>query len=217
MYAMILAAGMGTRMKPLTNDMPKPLLKVHGKPLLQYHIEALVAASVTRIVINTGIMGDMIEKYFGSGEAFNVNITYSAEGDNPLKTGGGIKNALHHLGSVPFILVNGDIWTDYNLSQLPDTVNGLAHLVMVDNPTHHPQGDFYLHGQRLRESGDPKLTYSGIGVFSHTLFANRPAKVFELGPLLRSAIQQDRVSGEYYPGVWYDIGTPERLEMIDNT
>ncbi len=203
-------------MKSLTNDIPKPLLMVRGKPLLQYHIEALAAASVTDIVINTGIMGDMIEKYFGSGEVFNVNITYSAEGNNPLETGGGIKNALHYLGDAPFILVNADIWTDYNMSQLPDTVNDLAHLVMVDNPAHHPQGDFSLSGHRLKEIGDTKLTYSGIGVFSHALFADMSEKVFQLGPLLRTAIQQDRVSAEHYAGVWCDVGTSDRLQSINS-
>jgi len=142
MKAMILAAGRGERMRPLTDQLPKPLLTIDGKPLLQYHIEALAAAGIRELVINHALMGEMIEERFGNGESFKVHISYSAEGDNPLQTGGGIKHALPLLGEAPFIVVNGDIWTDYDFSCLPAVPAGLAHLVLVNNPPHHPHGDF---------------------------------------------------------------------------
>lgn len=213
---MILAAGKGERMKPLTNDVPKPLLPAGGKPLLQYHLEALAVASVTEIVINTGIHGEKIESCFGSGKEFGVNIRYSHEGDNPLETGGGICNALPLLGDKPFIVVNADIWTDYDFSVLSADLPGLAHLVMVDNPGHNPEGDFGLKAGMIHTQSGPLLTYSGIGVYHPRLFdAHRPGS-FPLAPLLRTAIEAGQASGEYYPGAWLDIGTPERLNRLNN-
>jgi len=215
MIAMILAAGKGERMKPLTDDTPKSLLEVGGKPLLQYHVEALAAANVTEIVINTGIHGNKIESRFGSGHGYGVNIRYSREGDNPLETAGGIRQALSMLGPFPFILVNADIWTRYDFSSLPTSLSGLAHLVLVDNPDHHPGGDFALSGSRVLDTGPDKLTYSGIGVYHPKLFEVLKPGYSPLAPLLRAAINDNRVSGEYYPGDWQDIGTPARLDGLN--
>jgi len=215
MRAMILAAGRGERMRPLTDHMPKPLLSIAGKPLLQYHIEALVAAGVTELVINHALMGKMIEDYFGTGEAFNVHINYSAEGSAPLETGGGIKQALPLLGDAPFIIVNGDVWTDYDFSRLPAELTGLAHLVLVSNPPHHRCGDFQLKRGRVKDSGQQRYTYSGIGVFSPALFSLARERVFPLAPLLRAAMHEDQVDGELYAGRWLDIGTVERLQLAN--
>ncbi|MEX2524514.1 MAG: nucleotidyltransferase family protein [Gammaproteobacteria bacterium] len=212
MRAMILAAGRGERMRPLTDTTPKPLLEVGGRPLLQHHIEGLARAGITEIVVNTGPLGDQIEARFGDGALFGANIIYSHEGDAPLETGGGIRRALPLLGEGGFLVVNGDIWTDYDFSGLPDAPAGLAHLVLVDNPGHHPEGDFVLEdGRIVREDDRPRRTYSGIGVFRPELFRDEPATAFPLAPLLRRAIRRGEVSGEFYPGVWLDIGTPERL------
>ncbi len=215
MRAMILAAGRGVRMRPLTDHKPKPLLSIAGKPLLQYHIEALAAAGVTEMVINHALMGKMIEDYFGSGRSFNVHISYSAEGSEPLETGGGIKQALPLLGDAPFIVVNGDVWTDYDFSRLPAEPTGLAHLVMVNNPPHHRGGDFQLRQGKVKDTGQQRYTYSGIGVFRPALFSLARQRVFPLAPLLRSAMQRDLVDGELYPGKWLDIGTVERLKLAN--
>jgi MurNAc alpha-1-phosphate uridylyltransferase len=211
MKAMILAAGLGERMRPLTEHRPKPLLEIAGKPLLQYHIEALARASVTELVINHALMGAMIEEYFGKGERFNINIRYSAEGDEPLETAGGIKRALPLLGEAPFIVVNGDIWTDFDFSRLPASPTGLAHLVLVDNPPHHPQGDFQLKDGDLKDRGSKRYTFSGIGVYHPALFKTMTEEVFPLAPLLKEAMKNDQVTGELHPHLWLDIGTPERL------
>jgi N-acetyl-alpha-D-muramate 1-phosphate uridylyltransferase len=215
MKAMILAAGRGERMLPLTKDKPKPLLMVAGKPLLQHHIEALAGAGITEIVINHALMGNMIEDYFGNGQSFNVSIEYSAEGLEPLETGGGIYRALPLLGQQPFIVVNGDVWTDFDFSLLPDEPEGLAHLVLVNNPHHHPQGDFCLQAGKVRDVGAEKYTFSGIGVYRQALFTASKEVSFPLAPLLRSVMQRDLISGEIYTGSWFDIGTPERLEAIN--
>jgi len=215
MYAMILAAGKGERMKPLTDKTPKPLLVAAGKPLLQYHIEALAAASIREIVINTGVHGDQIESRFRNGVNLGVNIRYSHEGDMPLGTGGGIRRALPLLGNMPFVLVNGDIWTEFDFSGLPTVLSGLAHLVMVNNPDHNRGGDFALSGEQVRELGQSLLTYSGIGVYDPGLFALLEEGPFSLVPLLKRAIRAGRVSGEYFVGKWLDIGTPTRLEALN--
>lgn len=215
MHAMILAAGLGTRMRPLSEDLPKPLLPVGGKPLLQYLVEALARADAGRIVINHGRMGDKIEAAFGDGEGFGVEILYSAEGPVPLETGGGIRRALPLLGPAPFIVANGDICTDFDFTGLPARPAGLAHIVLVPNPAHHPAGDFCLEGTQVRETGPQRLTYSGIGVFRPELFQDCPAGAFPLGPLLREAIRRDQVSGEYFSGRWMDVGDPDRLRELD--
>jgi MurNAc alpha-1-phosphate uridylyltransferase len=214
-YAMILAAGKGERMKPLTNSTPKPLLVAGGKPLLQHHIEALAAAAVTGIVINTGMFGEQIESRFGSGRDFGVEIHYSHEGRQPLGTGGGIRRALPLLGDAPFILVNGDVWTDFPFNRLPAAVQGLAHLIMVDNPDHNPRGDFCLDGRLLRERGGVLLTYSGVGVLDPRLFEHEGETSFSLVRLLKQAMQASQVSGEHYAGRWVDVGTPERLDRLN--
>jgi MurNAc alpha-1-phosphate uridylyltransferase len=213
---MILAAGKGERMRPLTNTMPKPLLAAAGKPLLQYHIEALAAASIRDLVINTGSHGEQIEARFGTGAGLGVSIRYSHEGAAPLGTGGGVRKALPLLGGAPFILVNGDVWTDFDFSGLPAAPAGLAHLVLVANPAHNPQGDFSLEDGRVRPGGRQRLTYSGIGVYDPAMFADTPSGEFSLVPLLKLAMQSERVRGEYYSGAWLDIGTPERLAQLEN-
>ena len=216
MKAMILAAGKGERMQPLTDQLPKPLLTIDGKPLLQYHIEALATAGIRELVINHALMGEMIEERFGNGESFKVRISYSAEGDNPLQTGGGIKRALPLLGEAPFIVVNGDIWTDYDFSCLPAVPAGLAHLVLVNNPPHHPHGDFQLNGNEVQDGGEIRYTYSGIGVYHASLFTGIEQDSFPLAPLLREAMQKQLVSGEFFKGEWLDIGTPQRLQAINS-
>ncbi len=216
MRAIILAAGRGERMRPLTDTVPKPLLEIDGKPLIQYHIERLVRAGTKDIVINHGRLGHLIEERLGEGNLFNVHIHYSAEGDAPLETGGGIFRALNNLGPDPFIVVNADIWTDYPYEQLPVYPAGLVHLVMVPNPPQHPEGDFGLREGWLTNRTGPRYTYSGIGVYRPELFRGQQDGKFPLAPLLRQAIEQRAVSGEVYRGDWADIGTPERLQEIRN-
>jgi MurNAc alpha-1-phosphate uridylyltransferase len=213
---MILSAGRGERLRPLTDHSPKPLLMVGNKPLLQYHIEALAIAGITELVINHALMGEMIEDYFGDGHAFKVDISYSVEGSEPLETGGGILHALPLLGEKPFIVVNADVWTDYDFSSLPEEPEGLAHLVLVRNPPHHAQGDFTLQGNKVKDVGQDSYTYSGIGVYQQALFADMEEGTFPLAPLLRTAIQKNLVSGEFYAGTWLDIGTEERLDVANN-
>lgn len=215
MLAMILAAGRGERMRPLTDTLPKPMLPVCGKPLLQYHVEALARAGFTELVINHARFGERIEAWFANGAAFGVQIRYSAEGDDPLETGGGIKRALPLLGDGPFLVVNGDTWTDFPLETLKTTPVGQAHLVMVGNPAHHPQGDFSLQNGKVSVSGEPRYTFSGIGVYRSSLFSAIEKQVFPLAPLLRRAMEQGEISGEFYPGRWFDIGTPARLAQLE--
>ncbi len=213
---MILAAGPGERMHPLTENTPKPMLAVAGKPLLQHHIEALAKAGFTDLIINHGRFGYLIESCFGDGSQFGVNIHYSAEGERPLETGGGIKQALGLLGSGPFLVVNGDIWTDFPLQSLTKRTNtGLAHLIMAPNPPHHPDGDFAMRDGMLLMEGAPKYTFSGIGLYSPALFAPLKAGRFPLAPLLRRAIGNGQISGEIYTGHWFDIGTAQRLARLD--
>jgi MurNAc alpha-1-phosphate uridylyltransferase len=211
MYAMILAAGKGERMMPLSLATPKPLLEAGGKPLLQYHLESLARASVSGVVINTGRLGHQIEARFGNGTGLGLAIEYSHEGNEPLGTGGGILKALPLLGESPFILVNGDVWTDFDFRTLSGDIQGLAHLVMVANPEHHPEGDFVLKGRQLQMEGSPRYTYSGIGVYRPGLFALPGENLFSFVPLLKTAINRNQVSGEIHPGLWFDIGTPQRL------
>ncbi len=215
MRAMILAAGKGTRMRPLTDNTPKPLLKIADRCLIEYHIMRLVQAGFNEIVINLAYLGEQIEQTLGTGARYNAQLFYSHEGDTPLETGGGIFHALPLLGNQPFLVVNGDIWTDYPFEKLINKINGLAHLVLVDNPPHHPQGDFVLEQQRIYRQGTPRLTFSGIGVYHPDLFIECPKPPFPLLPLLLKAMQIDAVTGEYYPKEWIDIGTPERLQQLD--
>lgn len=217
MKAMILAAGRGERMRPLTDHTPKPLLEVAGKPLIVHHLEALRTAGVTDLVINTGHLGERLPAALGDGRAWGVNIAYSPEPPDALETGGGIFQALPLLGPDPFLVVNGDIWTDYPLAALKETPVNLAHLVLVDNPAQHPTGDFALLPEtgKVCLSGLRRLTFSGVSVLRPTLFAGCTAGRFPLGPLLRQAIALGAVTGERYPGIWRDIGTPQRLAELD--
>jgi len=211
MKAMILAAGKGERMRPLTLHTPKPLLKVAGKSLIEHQINRLVAAGVRELVINHAWLGEKIEAHLGDGERFSLNITYSRE-SQPLETGGGIFRALPLLGDAPFIVVNGDIFTDYDFVNVPQTLDGLAHLVLVDNPEHHPEGDFSLQQDRVVSPGATNtLTYSGIALLHPQLFTDCFNGAFKLAPLLREAMAQGRLSGEHFAGRWIDVGTAERL------
>ena len=214
MKAMILAAGRGERMRPLTDHTPKPLLKAGGKCLIEFHIEKLVAAGITDLVINHAHLGDLIEQVLGGGERYGSTIRYSCE-TIALETAGGIFNALPLLGDAPFVVVNGDIWSEYDYSQLPKAINGLAHLVLVDNPEHHPSGDFALKDGLVQQQGERKLTFSGISLLSPALFIDSKPGAFPLAPLLRDAMDKGVVSGEHYAGRWFDIGTPQRLQMLD--
>ena len=206
-------------MRPLTDKMPKPLLRAAGKPLLQYHIEALARAGFTELVINHARFGAQIEAQFGAGAAFGVNIRYSAEGDSPLQTGGGIKHALPLLGDEPFLVINGDIWTDFplqTLQTLNTTPAAQAHLALVPNPAHHPHGDFTLQHGAVSDTGEPRHTFSGIGVYHPELFHSAPDQVFPLAPILRHAMKDGLVTGEIYRGPWFDIGTPARLAQLES-
>lgn len=214
MRAMILAAGKGERMRPLTLHTPKPLLPVAGKALIEYHIEALAAAGITELVINHAWLGRQVEQALGNGSRYGVSIAYSPETE-PLETGGGIRHALPLLGSEPFIVVNGDVWTDYDFSRLAWQGDDLAHLVLVTNPAHHPEGDFVLAGGRVCAGGAGRLTYSGIAMLHPQLFADSAPGAFRLAPLLRRAMEQSRVSGEHFAGRWLDVGTVERLAEAD--
>ena len=213
--AMILAAGRGDRLRPHTDRHPKPLLPIGGRPMIEYHLDALAAAGFTDVVINQGWLGEQLPPALGDGGRWGLNIHYSPEGYPALETGGGIFNALPLLGDGPFVVVNGDVWTDYPLQQLPATLTGLAHLVLIDNPPHNPDGDFHLAGGQIRDAGSPRLTFSGIGVYSPSLFNACSSGAFPLAPLLRTAIAAGQVSGEHYRGLWVDVGTPERWQSLD--
>lgn len=214
MKAMILAAGRGERMRPLTDNTPKPLLWSGSKRLIEYLIESLAAAGFIDLVINHAYLGGQIEQALGNGGRYGVQIRYSPEGAQGLETGGGIFQALPLLGKEPFLAVNGDIWTDYPFTRVQQAPIGLAHLILVDNPPYSPQGDFALQGKRIAAVGANKLTFSGIGVYRPELFAQcRPGR-FPLAPLLREAMPWGWVTGERYRGQWRDIGTPARLQHL---
>lgn len=214
MKAMILAAGRGERMRPLTDQTPKPLLKVGGKALIEYHLDNIKRAGIDEVIINHAWLGQQIETALGAGRRYGLRIEYSREGE-ALETAGGIQRALTLLGDEPFIAINGDIWTDYPLQSLPPLPTGLAHLVLVDNPPQHPAGDFMLQAGRLLPEGDNCLTFSGIGLYRPELFAGLAPGKSPLAPLLRAAMTRGEVTGEYYSGRWFDIGTPERLQELD--
>ncbi len=222
MKAMLLAAGRGERMRPLTDSTPKPLLEVDGRALIIHAIERLHKAGIDELVINHAWLGAQIENALGNGHAFGVRIDYSPEPEAALESAGGIRNALPLLGEKPFIVCNADLWTDYEFSRLPNEPVGLAHLVLVDNPAHHPRGDFVLDGQHVRNGhnnrdgdGDgPRLTFSGIGVYRPELFSGEHPRRFALAPLLREAMRNDQVRGEHFTGQWWDVGNVERLRAL---
>jgi MurNAc alpha-1-phosphate uridylyltransferase len=222
MLAMILAAGRGERMRPLTDLTPKPLLQAGGKPLIVWHIENLAHAGVTDLVINHAHLGMHIEETLGDGNQFGVRIRYSPERPDALETAGGIAHALHHLGDEPFAVINGDIWCDYDFAQLPKRAallqagRNMAHLVLINNPAHNPNGDFHLHDGRLLPAGGERLTFSGIGLYKPALFAQLDRNAAApLAPLLREQIALGKVSGEHHTGLWVDVGTPQRLDELD--
>lgn len=248
--AMILAAGRGERMRPLTDTCPKPLLEAGGKPLIVWHLERLAAAGIREVVINHAHLGHLIEQRLGNGREWGLTLAYSAEPPGALETAGGIARALPLLGDGPFLVVNGDVYCDWDLGRAPalaaglapttagvalaenaglhppqgsiDAPGHLAHLVLVPNPPHHPEGDFVLDAatQKVlanpRATGEQALTYAGIGLYHPALFAGldgqTPAK---LAPLLRAAMAERRISGEQHAGRWEDVGTPERLAALD--
>ena len=214
---MVLAAGRGMRMRPLTDLHPKPLLKVCGKPLIEYHLERLAAAGFREVVINTAWLGDMIEAALGTGEQFGLAITYSHERPEALETGGGIFNALPLLGSAPFLLVNGDVWADIDFGALrhDPPAGSLAHLVLVPNPPQHARGDFLLEHGLVSEGEGSRQTYSGVGIYRPEFFEGCQPGKFPLLPLLRRAIARRALSGQLHEGRWYDIGTIDRLAALD--
>jgi MurNAc alpha-1-phosphate uridylyltransferase len=215
MKAMILAAGRGERLRPITDNIPKPLVKVRGKALLQYHIEALVAAGFTELVINHAWHGEQIEQAMGDGSRFGATIQYSAEG-KALETGGGIFKALPLLGDEPFLVVNGDVFTDFPFAELVSQPSKLAHLVLIGNPAHNPKGDFALQNNQVLREGEPRYTFSGIGVYRTAFFEGCTSGAFPLAPLLYDAIDQGQVTGQYYQGMWEDVGTVERLDKLNH-
>lgn len=217
MKAMILAAGHGKRMLPLTETTPKPLLRAGDHSLIEWQIIKLARAGIRELVINLHHLGEQIPAAVGDGARYGVSIEYSRETEL-LETAGGIVNALPLLGPEAFIVVNGDVWTDFDFSRLrpPDPAQTLAHLVLVPNAEHHPQGDFYLDSSgRVSVSGDPRLTFSGISVLHPQLFAGLPVQRLALSPVLRQAMAQQQVTGEYFAGDWQDIGSPERLKALE--
>ncbi|QFU00658.1 D-glycero-alpha-D-manno-heptose 1-phosphate guanylyltransferase [Halomonas sp. THAF5a] len=215
MKAMILAAGLGTRMRPLTDHRPKPLLEVAGRPLIVHHLERLRAAGIVEVVINVSYRAQQIVDALGDGTAHGVSIAWSRE-TTPLETGGGIRQALPLLGDAPFLLVNGDVWCDLCPSRLPALGDDLAHLVLVDNPDHHPEGDFHLdENGRVRAEGAPRLTFAGLSLLDPALVADEAPGAFALAPLLRRAMAEGRVGGTHHRGAWVDVGTPARLKALD--
>ena len=230
MKAMILAAGKGERMRPLTLRTPKPLLPVGGIPLIVHHLNALTAAGFTEVVINHAWLGQQIEDYLGDGARFGVSILYSAEGE-PLETGGGIFKALPLLGDDAFVIANGDIWTDFDFSLLPREPAGEAHLLLVDNPPQHPRGDYHLdaHGVLHDDRDAPCLTYAGIGVYRPSILqgwravigdapgSERTPPRFSVVPLQKHFMAQGRMTGQHYRGRWTDVGTPQRLQALEET
>lgn len=213
MKALIFAAGRGERMRPLTDTTPKPLLKVAGKALIEYSLENLARAGFHDIVINVAYLGRQIMAHCGDGSRWGLSIVYSDEGDTALETAGGIVKALPLLGDQPFLAINSDVICDYPLAQLRGKSFELAHLVMIANPPHHPLGDFSLGSNGLlAEQGEQKLTFSGIGVYRPQMFAGLPAEPLKLRPLFNAAMQARKLSGEYFQGLWKDIGTPKALE-----
>ena len=221
MKAMILAAGRGERMRPLTDSTPKPLLEVAGKPLIVWTIEALARAGLRELVVNVSHLGELIERALGEGGRWDVQIRYSREAE-ALETAGGIAYALPLLGASPFVVVNGDIHTDFAFENLldhsPDGDESLAHLVLIDNPPHHPGGDFALSGYHVANDGARRYTFSGIGIYHPQLFSDVVAGTKRpLAPVLRPQIDARRVTGEHYAGIWSDVGTPERLAALDRS
>lgn len=215
MKAMILAAGRGERMRPLTEKLPKPLLEVGGHRLIEYHLASLVNLGVRDVVINLSWCGERIREALGDGANRGLSIRYSDEGPEPLGTGGGIQAALPLLGTEPFVVLNGDVWSDYPLRSMKAPAGSLAHLVLVDNPEHHPGGDYALEPGGRVGAGAEKLTFSGLSIIDPALFADIGPGFLPLKPLLDAALAAGRLTGQRYGGAWRDIGTPQRLAALD--
>ena len=214
MKAMLLAAGRGERLRPLTDTLPKPLMEVGGRALIVWHLAALARAGIREVVINLSWLGERVRAALGDGRNFGVSISWSEEGAIPLETGGGIFHALPLLGPEPFLVVNADIWTDIDFGRLRLPRETYAHLVLITNPAHHPRGDFGLEGQRVVNRESERFTYSGVGVYSPEFFAGCTAGRFPLLPLLNRAIAASRVHGEVHRGQWCDVGSAERLAAL---
>jgi MurNAc alpha-1-phosphate uridylyltransferase len=214
---MILAAGRGERMRPLTLTRPKPLLEAGGAPLIVHHLRALAGAGFEDVVVNLSWLGVQIREALGDGSRHGLRIHYSDEGPEPLETGGGIFRALPLLGDGPFLVLNGDTWSDIPYGDLRERLaaHDLAHLVLVQNPVHNPNGDFVLDNGRIVEATGERQTFSGVGLYRAELFEGCRDGIFKLAPLLRAAARDGRVSGELHGGAWLDIGTPERLAELD--
>lgn len=211
---MVLAAGRGERMRPLTDQVPKPLLSVRGKPLIVYHLEKLQRLGVKQVVINLAWLGEQVRAALGDGARWGLQILYSDEGQQALETGGGILQALPLLGPQPFLVLNADVFTEFDFSALQLAPEALAQLVLVANPMHHPRGDFALINGRVQEQGGARWTYSGIGLYRPELFAGCSPGKFPLLPLLRRAIAGGRLYGQVFDGVWNDVGSVERLAAL---
>lgn len=219
MKAMILAAGRGERMRPLTDATPKPLLPIAGKPLIEYHLENLAAAGIREVVVNTGWLGEQVAAHVGDGSRWGLRVHVSREGWPALETGGGIFNALPLLGPEPFLVVNGDVWSDWRMPAIPPSAQWrtgeLAHLILVPNPAQHPRGDFGLQAGRVLDDAEQRYTFTGIGLYHPRLFDGCRAGAFKLAPLLYEGARRGQVSGELYAGKWFDIGTPQRLAELE--
>ncbi len=231
MKALVFAAGLGERMRPLTLHTPKPLLPVGGKPLIAWHLERLAALGITDVVVNTAWLAEQFPTALGDGRRWGLRLHFVHEGATPLETGGGMLNALPLLGDAPFLVVNGDVWTDVDFAALPAEPEGEAHLVMVDNPAQHPQGDYRLDaaGRLHHDRAGACLTYAGIGVYRPSILADwrtvigetadsqrRPPR-FSIVPLQKHFMAQGRISGQHHRGQWTDVGTVERLQALDAT
>lgn len=227
-HAMIFAAGLGERMRPLTDRTPKPLLEAGGKRLIEWHLEKLAAIDVRYVVINTSHLAAQFPDALGDGSRWGLRIRYAYEGPTPLETGGGMLNALPLLGPEPFIVISADVWTDADFALLPAEPRGVGHLLMVNNPPHHIHGDFALDTQGVihDDSSAPRLTYSGIGVFRREMLdrwhdvvrdtgAEQLPPRFKLRPLFERAMAQGQLTGSHYQGAWTDVGTPQRLQELD--
>ncbi len=216
MNCILLAAGLGERLRPLTDKIPKPLIEVAGKPLIEYHLENLKSAGFKKVVINLSHLGEMIKEHLGDGSQFNLEIEYSQEGQQPLETAGGIIKALPLLGKKPFLVMNADIWCNHSLSFANLSHDKLAHLVLVENPKHNIEGDFAYEFGRLYNTGKNYLTFSGIGIYNPKIFKDYATEKRALAPILRDLIDKQLVSAEYFTGNWFDIGTQERLAEAEN-
>lgn len=215
MKAMLLAAGRGERMRPITDSLPKPLVPVAGKPLIAWHLAALARAGIKEVVINLSWLGERLREALGDGAPFGLHISFSEEGPVPLETGGGIFRALPLLGPGPFLVVNADIWTDMDYARLTLEAGAHAHLMLIPNPPHHPRGDFGLEGGLVVNRDTDRYTYSGVGVYRPEFFAGCRPERFPLLPVLNRAIAARLARGELYRGQWCDVGTPERLASLE--